>query len=124
MLIHTARGEITERIPVWMMRQDGRHIKEYRNLCKKHPTFQEQSEIPKVAVEVSMQPYCIHGTNGCILFSDILTPLPGMGVKFNIDKKVDPVVTSIRTYTDAEKVHLIDSSTAMPFVAKALHILR
>ena len=70
LLIRAARGEKTDRVPVWMMRQAGRHIKEYRDLCKKYPTFRERSEIPDVAVEVSLQPWRNYQTDGCILFSD------------------------------------------------------
>lgn len=106
LLIRAARGETTERVPVWMMRQAGRHIKEYRDLCKKYPTFRERSEIPDVAVEVSLQPWRNYKTDGCILFSDILTPLPGMGVEFDIDEKVGPVVKPMRTYDDVKKVSI------------------
>eukprot|EP00578_Thalassiosira_sp_NH16_P018984 CAMPEP_0181093432 /NCGR_PEP_ID=MMETSP1071-20121207/9444_1 /TAXON_ID=35127 /ORGANISM="Thalassiosira sp., Strain NH16" /LENGTH=392 /DNA_ID=CAMNT_0023175669 /DNA_START=130 /DNA_END=1308 /DNA_ORIENTATION=+ len=124
LLIRAARGEKTERVPVWMMRQAGRHIKEYRDLCKKHPTFRERSEIPEVAVEVSLQPWRNYQTDGCILFSDILTPLPGMGVEFDIDEKVGPVVTPMRTWDDIKKMHLIDPSAAAPFTGEALRTLR
>lgn len=104
LLIRAARGEKVERTPVWMMRQAGRHIKEYRDLCKKYPTFRERSEIPEVAVEVSLQPWRNYQTDGCILFSDILTPLPGIGCEFVIDEKVGPLMTPIRTYDEAKKV--------------------
>jgi len=124
LLIRAARGEKTERVPVWMMRQAGRHIAEYRELCKKYPTFRQRSEIPEVAVEVSLQPWRNYQTDGCILFSDILTPLPGMGVEFDIDEKVGPVVTPMRSWDDVNKMHLIDPSTAAPFVAESLRILR
>lgn len=124
LLVRAARGEKTDRVPVWMMRQAGRHIKEYRDLCQKHPTFRERSETPDVAVEVSLQPWRNYRTDGCILFSDILTPLPGMGVEFDIDDKVGPVVAPMRTREDVEKMHLIDPSTAAPFVAEALRTLR
>ncbi|KAL7547554.1 hypothetical protein ACHAWF_010833 [Thalassiosira exigua] len=124
LLIRAARGEKTERVPVWMMRQAGRHIKEYRDLCKKWPTFRERSEIPDVAVEVSLQPWRNYQTDGCILFSDILTPLPGMGVEFDIDEKVGPVVTPMRNWDDIKKMHLIDPSASAPFVAEALRTLR
>jgi uroporphyrinogen decarboxylase len=107
LLIRAARGETTERVPVWMMRQAGRHIKEYRDLCKKYPTFRERSEIPEVAVEVSLQPWRNYQTDGCILFSDILTPLPGMGVEFDIDEKVGPVVKPMKTFDDVKKVRLM-----------------
>ena len=124
LLIRAARGETTERVPVWMMRQAGRHIKEYRDLCKKYPTFRERSEIPDVAVEVSLQPWRNYQTDGCILFSDILTPLPGMGVEFDISEKVGPVVTPMRTWDDAKKMHLIDPTEAAPFTGEALRTLR
>lgn len=104
LLIRAARGEKTERTPVWMMRQAGRHIKEYRDLCAKYPTFRERSEIPEVAVEVSLQPWRNYQTDGCILFSDILTPLPGMGCDFVIDEKLGPIMTPIRSYEEAKKV--------------------
>jgi len=124
LLIRAARGEKTERVPVWMMRQAGRHIAEYRDLCKKYPTFRERSEIPDVAVEVSLQPWRNYQTDGCILFSDILTPLPGMGVDFDISEKVGPVVTPMRCWDDIKKMHLIDPSKAVPFTAEALRTLR
>jgi len=104
LLIRAAKGEKVERTPVWMMRQAGRHIKEYRDLCKKYPTFRERSEIPDVAVEVSLQPWRNYQTDGCILFSDILTPLPGMGADFTIDEKLGPIMTPMRTYDDVKKV--------------------
>jgi uroporphyrinogen decarboxylase len=104
LLIRAAKGEKTERTPVWMMRQAGRHIAEYRELCKEFPTFRQRSEIPDVAVEVSLQPWRNYQTDGCILFSDILTPLPGMGVEFQIDDKVGPVVEPMRTWESIEKV--------------------
>lgn len=106
LLIRAAKGQKVERTPVWMMRQAGRHIAEYRELCKKWPTFRERSEIPEVAVEVSLQPWRNYQTDGCILFSDILTPLPGMGVEFDIDEKVGPVVEPMRSWESVEKVRL------------------
>mmetsp|Transcript_25811 Transcript_25811/g.39039 ORF Transcript_25811/g.39039 Transcript_25811/m.39039 type:complete len:404 (-) Transcript_25811:156-1367(-) len=124
LLIRAARGEKVDRTPVWMMRQAGRHIKEYRDLCKKYPTFRQRSEIPEVAVEVSLQPWRNYQTDGCILFSDILTPLPGVGLEFTIDEKVGPVMDPIRSYDDLKKMHKIDPYDAAPFVAETLKILR
>lgn len=124
LLIRAARGEEVERTPVWMMRQAGRHIAEYRELTKKWPTFRERSEIPEVAVEVSLQPWRNYKTDGCIFFSDILTPLPGMGVEFDIDEKVGPVVTPMRDWDAVNKMHLIDPSAAAPFTGEVLRTLR
>jgi uroporphyrinogen decarboxylase len=106
LLIRAAKGEKVERTPVWMMRQAGRHIQEYRDLCKKYPTFRQRSEIPEVAVEVSLQPWRNYQTDGCILFSDILTPLPGVGCEFTIDEKLGPIMDPIKNWDDAKKVSL------------------
>jgi hypothetical protein len=107
LLIRAARGEANiERTPVWMMRQAGRHIAEYRALCQQYPTFRQRSEITEVAVEVSLQPWRNYQTDGCILFSDILTPLPGMGCDFIIDDKKGPIMSNpIRTYEDLKQVN-------------------
>jgi uroporphyrinogen decarboxylase len=104
LLIRAAKGEKVERTPVWMMRQAGRHIQEYRDLCKKYPTFRQRSEIPEVAVEVSLQPWRNYNTDGCILFSDILTPLPYVGCDFTIDEKLGPIMDPIKNWDDAKKV--------------------
>merc|ERR1711957_923273 len=113
-----------ERTPVWMMRQAGRHIKEYRDLVEKHPTFRERPETPDVAVEISLQPWRNYQTDGCILFSDILTPLPGMGVEFDIQEKVGPVIAEpVVTWDAVKKMHLIDPSTAAPFTGEALRAI-
>jgi len=104
LLIRAARGEKVDRTPVWMMRQAGRHIQEYRDLCKKYPTFRQRSEIPEVAVEVSLQPWRNYKTDGCILFSDILTPLPGVGCDFTIDEKVGPIMEPMKNWDDVKKV--------------------
>ena len=89
------------------MRQAGRHMQVYRDLCKKHTTFRQRSEIPEVAVEVSLQPYEAYKTDGCILFSDILTPFPGMGCDFTIDEKLGPVMPTIRTWDELKNVRTI-----------------
>jgi uroporphyrinogen decarboxylase len=124
LLIRAAKGEKVERTPVWMMRQAGRHIKEYRDLAKKYPTFRQRSEIAEVAVEVSLMPWRNYQTDGCILFSDILTPLPGMGLEFTIDEKLGPVMDPIKNWDDLKKMRHIDPSSAAPFVSEALKALR
>ena len=119
-----ARGETVERPPVWMMRQAGRHMKVYRDLCKKYPTFRQRSEIAEVATEISLQPWNAYQTDGVILFSDILTPLPGMGVDFDILEKAGPKMTPIRSQAAVDAMHLIDPDAACPFVRQALGALR
>ncbi|CAM9911858.1 unnamed protein product [Scytosiphon promiscuus] len=124
LLLRTARGEKVERVPVWMMRQAGRHIKEYRDLVQKYPTFRERSETPEVSTEISLQPWRNYKTDGVILFSDILTPLPGMGVDFTIEEKAGPVIPPMRTWDAMKKMRPIDPEKACPFVGETLKELR
>lgn len=124
LLLRAARGEEVERVPVWMMRQAGRHMQIYRDLCKKHKTFRERSEQADVATEISLQPFNAYGTDGCILFSDILTPFPAMGVDFDITEKEGPKMKTWTTMEDIEKIKPIDPYKHTPFVAEALKNLR
>ena len=107
-----------------MMRQAGRHMKVYRDLCKVHKTFRDRSENADVATEISLQPYRAYGTDGCILFSDILTPFPGMGVEFEISDKEGPKMSTYTTMDDVNKIKLMDPYKSTPFVAQALKNLR
>jgi uroporphyrinogen decarboxylase len=120
LLLRAARGEVVERVPVWMMRQAGRHLQVYRDLCKTYKTFRERSEIAEVAMEVSLQPWRAYRVDGVILFSDILTPFPGMGIEFDILEKEGPKMKTWTTMEDVNKIKLMDPYKSTPFVAEAL----
>ena len=77
--MRAARGEAVERPPAWMMRQAGRYMKVYQDLCKRHTSFRERSEAVDLVVDISLQPIRAFKPDGCILFSDILTTLQGVG---------------------------------------------
>lgn len=124
LLLRAARGEEVERVPVWMMRQAGRHMKVYRELCKIYKTFRQRSEIAEVAVEISLQPWRAYQHDGCILFSDILTPFPAMGIDFDITEKEGPKMPTWRTMADVDKIKVIDPYAKTPFVGEALKALR
>jgi len=97
----------------------------YRDLVKKYPTFRERSEIPEVSTEISLQPWRSYGVDGCILFSDILTPLPGMGVEFDIEEKAGPKLKPMRTMESLEHMYVnSDWTKATPFVKQTLGDLR
>ena len=72
----------------------------------------------------SLQPWRNYGVDGCILFSDILTPFPGMGVEFDITEKEGPKMATWTTMADVDKMKLMDPYKATPFVAEALKNLR
>eukprot|EP00850_Spirogloea_muscicola_P014572 SM000105S13917 [mRNA] locus=s105:411438:413666:- [translate_table: standard] len=125
LLVRAIRGEKVERPPVWAMRQAGRYMKVYQELCEKHPTFRERSENVELAVEVSLQPWRAFRPDGVILFSDILTPLTGMNIPFDILKTKGPVVHKpIRTAADVAEVQDLVPEEAVPYVGQALTELR
>lgn len=125
LLLRAVRGEKVERPPVWLMRQAGRYMKVYQDLCEKHPTFRERSENVDLSAEISLQPWEAFQPDGVILFSDILTPLTGMNIPFDILKSKGPVIHKpIRTADDVKEVHELDPHSAVPYVGETLRILR
>ncbi len=125
LLLRAARGEPVERTPVWMMRQAGRYMKAYRDLRDRYPTFRERSENPDLSYEISMQPFEAFRPDGVILFSDILTPLPGMGIAFDIVESHGPLIDEpIRGQAQIDALHPLEPSGSMAFVGSVLTRLR
>jgi uroporphyrinogen decarboxylase len=125
LLLRAARGEQVERPPVWMMRQAGRYMKVYRDLRDRHPGFRERSENPDLSYEISMQPFHAFKPDGVILFSDILTPLPGMGIDFDIIESKGPIIEpAIRSQAQVDALRPLDPAAALPFVGEVLGRLR
>ena len=125
LLLRAARGEQVERPPVWMMRQAGRYMKVYRDLRDRHPGFRERSENPDLSYEISMQPFEAFKPDGVILFSDILTPLPGMGIDFDIVESKGPLIQDpIRSMAQVEALRPLQPAESMPFVGEVLGRLR
>lgn len=124
-LLRAARGEVLDRPPVWMMRQAGRYMKAYRDLRDKYPSFRERSEIPEVAIEVSLQPWKAFQPDGVILFSDIVTPLPGIGIDMDIAEGKGPIIAQpIRTQAQIDQLRSFEPEESMPFIRQILQALR
>ena len=124
-LLRAARGEALDRPPVWMMRQAGRYMKVYRDLRDKYTSFRERSENPELAIEISLQPYRAFKPDGVILFSDILTPLPGIGIPFDIIESRGPVIDPpIRSLEQINQLHPIEPEESLPFIRTILQTLR
>ncbi|MDY6785774.1 MAG: uroporphyrinogen decarboxylase [Cyanobacteriota bacterium] len=125
LLLRVARGEIVDRPPVWMMRQAGRYMKVYRDLREKYPSFRERSENADLAIEISLQPWRAFQPDGVIMFSDILTPLPGMGLPFDIVESKGPVIDPpIRTQEQIDRLHPLEPEESLPFIKQILQTLR
>lgn len=125
LLVRAFKGEKTERTPVWLMRQAGRYMAEFRKYSEKFP-FRERSETPDIAIELSLQPWRAFGTDGVIMFSDILTPLPAMGIDFTIIPGKGPkIINPIQSKADIERVSVLqDPGTQVPFLKEILGSLR
>lgn len=124
LLVRAARGEKVARPPIWMMRQAGRYMSVYQELARKHPSFRERSEVAELSIEISLQPWRAFQPDGVILFSDILTPLPGMGVPFDIPDRGPVIEPPLRNKEAIEAVHALDPEAACPFVGETLRALR
>lgn len=122
--LRACRRQDVDCTPVWMMRQAGRYLPEYRELRKKH-SFWEMCRTPELAVEVTLQPLRRMEIDAAILFSDILVPLVPMGAAIEFYEGQGPVVEKpIRTAADLASLKVIDANETVPFVMEAIKILR
>lgn len=100
-------------------------MKAYRDLRDKYPSFRERSEIPEVAIEISLQPWRAFQPDGVILFSDIVTPLPGLGIDMDIAEGKGPIIHSpIRCREQVERLHPLEPEASLPFIKTILQALR
>eukprot|EP00249_Psilotum_nudum_P000728 c12834_g1_i1 orf=141-1370(-) len=125
LLLRAIRGEKVDRPPVWLMRQAGRYMKAYQQVCQRYPSFRERSENVDLSVTISLQPWKAFQPDGVILFSDILTPLTGMNIPFDILQGKGPIIHKpIRTEADVREVKQLVPAEAVPYVGETLTALR
>lgn len=122
LFLRACRREPVERTPVWIMRQAGRYLPEYRALRARHD-FLESCRTPELACEITLQPVRRLDVDAAILFSDILIPLPGMGVDvtFNPGPQLARV---LRDAHDIDALRVPDPHESMPFVLDAIRLIR
>ena len=90
LLLKAARGEAVDRTPVWLMRQAGRILKEYRVVREKAGDFRTLVQTPEMAAEVTLQPVDVLGVDAAIIFSDILVVPDAMGLTYVMDEGKGP----------------------------------
>jgi len=116
------RGERGEHTPIWIMRQAGRYLPEYRKLREK-VDFLTATKTPELAAQITLQPMSRFPLDAAILFADIMTPLEGMGV--DIEFAPGPKIQApIRTPEQAAALRPLDPEEGTPFVVDALKIVR
>lgn len=107
LLLRAARGEKIERIPVWLMRQAGRILPEYREIRKKSGGFKNLVQTPELAAEVTIQPVDILGVDAAIIFSDILVIPEAMGLPYQIIESKGPWFDSpVQSSADIKKLKI------------------
>ncbi|HVZ86618.1 MAG TPA: uroporphyrinogen decarboxylase [Polyangia bacterium] len=119
LFLRACRGEATERTPLWLMRQAGRYLPEYRQV-RSGVTFLELCKSPKLAAEVTLQPIRRFGFDAAILFSDLLVPLEAMGLAVEFTDEGPRLPSPIRTAADLTRVSPFDPAARTPFVMETI----
>jgi len=118
--LQTLQGRRGDRVPIWLMRQAGRYLPEYRELRTRH-SFLEMVRTPELAAEATLQPTRRFGFDAAIIFSDIMTPLEALGIE--IEFAPGPIIRRpLRVRPDIERLELRDDPA--PYVGEALRLAR
>jgi uroporphyrinogen decarboxylase len=119
LFLRACRGEAVPRLPVWMMRQAGRYLPEYRVIRAKR-AFLEVCKTPELAIEVSLQPFRRLGVDAIIVFSDILIPAEAMGMKLELGDAGPNLPSPIRTERDIDGLRIFDAESETGFLMEAI----
>src|SRR3989442_5194190 len=117
--LDACRRRPVERTPIWLMRQAGRYLPEYRAVRAK-VSFLELCKTPDLAAEVTLQPVDILGVDAAILFSDILVVCEAMGMQLILEDQGPQFPTPLRTQADVDRLHVADAEEELGFVMEAI----
>jgi uroporphyrinogen decarboxylase len=124
LFLQALRGETVNRPPVWMMRQAGRYLPEFRALRDKYDFF-TRCRTPELAAEITVQPIRIIQPDAAILFSDILVVPQAMGIEVEMKENVGPFLPNpIRSAAAVEKVYNPDIHESLGYVMDAIKLTK
>lgn len=122
-ILQAYRGKETSYTPAWFMRQAGRSQPEYREIKKKYSLF-EITHQPELSAYVTRLPVENYNVDAAILYKDIMTPLPAMGIDVEIKAGIGPVVDNpIRSFQDVEALGTINPNADIPYILDTIRIL-
>jgi len=114
-----------DRTPIWIMRQAGRYLPEYRELRKQHPDFLSMCKNPDVACEITLMPIARYPLDAAIIFSDILTVPEAMGLDLHFESGVGPVFSNpIRDPKAVDNLIIPDANGELGYVMDAIRTTR
>lgn len=123
LVLRAAKRKKTERTPIWVMRQAGRYLPEYRAIREKSD-FLTMCKTPELAAEVTIQPVDIIGVDAAILFSDILVIPEAMGMELIMNEGKGPVFPNpIRSAEDVNKLKRIEPISELKYVMDAIALV-
>ena len=124
LLLRALNGDTLERPPVWMMRQAGRYLPDYRVLRAKYGFF-ERCQTPELVCEITLQPVDQVGVDAAIIFSDILVVPQAMGMEVQLVENIGPILPNpIKSLADVEKLIKPDVSDSLSYVFDALRLTK
>lgn len=119
-LLKALRREPVDAVPIWLMRQAGRHLPGYRRLRERHGIL-EIARTPELAAEVTREPLDRFDLDAAVVFADISLPFAPLGIEFSIQPGIGPVIAEpLRTRADLARMREADLAKELGFVGEAI----
>ena len=110
--------------PIWFMRQAGRCLAQYRELRKRYDIL-TMAKTPDLCAQVTLMPVEQFGVDAAVLYADIMLPLEGMGISFEIEPEIGPIIHNpVRSMRDVEALRILDAEESTPYVMEAIRLVR